>query len=66
HLIENFFSKIKHFRRVFSRFDKTISEYIGMIKLACTFIWLLRNYFCAQNLYNRICCCWTWYWLYQY
>ncbi|MBF6999479.1 IS5/IS1182 family transposase, partial [Francisella tularensis subsp. holarctica] len=25
---------------VFSRFDKTISEYIGMIKLACTFIWL--------------------------
>ncbi|NCI26612.1 IS5/IS1182 family transposase, partial [Francisella tularensis subsp. holarctica] len=50
HLIENFFSKIKHFRRVFSRFDKTISEYIGMIKLACTFIWLLRNYFCAQNL----------------
>ncbi|AJI52227.1 transposase DDE domain protein [Francisella tularensis subsp. holarctica] len=66
HLIENFFSKIKHFRRVFSRFDKTISAYIGMIKLACTFIWLLRNYFCAQNLYNRICCCWTWYWLYQY
>ncbi|ORU06795.1 IS5 family transposase, partial [Francisella tularensis] len=53
HLIENFFSKIKHFRRVFSRFDKTISEYIGMIKLACTFIWLLRNYFCAQNLNIR-------------
>ncbi|MDE5004801.1 IS5/IS1182 family transposase, partial [Francisella tularensis subsp. holarctica] len=25
HLIENFFSKIKPFRRVFSRFDKTIS-----------------------------------------
>ncbi|ADA78072.1 transposase DDE domain protein [Francisella tularensis] len=40
HLIENFFSKIKHFRRVFSRFDKTILAYIGMIKLACTFIWL--------------------------
>ncbi|MED7787578.1 IS5/IS1182 family transposase, partial [Francisella sp. 19X1-34] len=40
HLIENFFSKIKHFRRVFSRFDKTISAYLGMIKLACTFIWL--------------------------
>ncbi|ORU04715.1 hypothetical protein ACC87_07590, partial [Francisella tularensis subsp. holarctica] len=53
HLIENFFSKIKHFRRVFSRFDKTISEYIGMIKLACTFIWLLRNYFCAQNLVTK-------------
>ncbi|EDO66167.1 predicted protein [Francisella tularensis subsp. holarctica FSC022] len=38
HLIENFFSKIKHFRRVFSRFDKTISAYIGMIKFVCIFI----------------------------
>ncbi|MDE4976233.1 IS5/IS1182 family transposase, partial [Francisella tularensis subsp. holarctica] len=28
HFIENFFSIIKHFRRVFSRFYKTISEYI--------------------------------------
>ncbi|AJI60688.1 transposase DDE domain protein [Francisella tularensis subsp. novicida U112] len=40
HLIENFFSKIKHFKRVFSKFDKTISAYPGMIKLAFTFIWL--------------------------
>ncbi|WP_150468507.1 IS5 family transposase [Francisella sp. SYW-9] len=40
HFIENFFSKLKHFRRVFSRFDKTISVYLGIIKLACTFIWL--------------------------
>ncbi|MDE4970141.1 IS5/IS1182 family transposase, partial [Francisella tularensis subsp. holarctica] len=32
HLIDNFFSNIKHFRRVFSRFDKTLSEYIGRIK----------------------------------
>ncbi|MDE4994436.1 IS5/IS1182 family transposase, partial [Francisella tularensis subsp. holarctica] len=46
--------KIKHFRRVFSRFDKTMSEYIGMIKLSCTFIWLLRNYLCAQNLINIV------------
>lgn len=38
HLIENFFSKIKHFKRVFSRFGKTISVYLGMITLACTFI----------------------------
>ncbi|MDE5028380.1 IS5/IS1182 family transposase, partial [Francisella tularensis subsp. holarctica] len=51
YLIENFFYKIKHFRRVFSRFDKTFSEYIGMIKLSCTFIWILRNYFCAQNIF---------------
>ncbi|KFJ68092.1 transposase DDE domain protein [Francisella tularensis] len=39
HLIENFLLlKLSYFRRVFSRFDKTILAYIGMIKLACTFI----------------------------
>ncbi|MDE4996710.1 zeta toxin family protein, partial [Francisella tularensis subsp. holarctica] len=27
-----------------------ISEYIGLIKLACTVSWRLRHYFCAQNL----------------
>nr|WP_232310109.1 MULTISPECIES: transposase [Francisella] len=40
HLIENFFSKIKHFRRAFSRFDKTCSAFLGFIALASTFIWL--------------------------
>ena len=49
HLIKNFFSKIKHFKRVFSRFDKTISAYIGMIKLAFGYI---EKLFCAQNLIN--------------
>ena len=39
HLIENFFSKIKHFRRVFSRFDKTVSAFLGFIHLAGTLIW---------------------------
>jgi transposase len=40
HLIENFFSKIKHFRRVFSRFDKTISSYLGFINFAGALIWM--------------------------
>ena len=40
HLIENFFSKIKHFGRVFSRFDKTCSAFLGFVALASTFIWL--------------------------
>ncbi|MBK2357824.1 transposase, partial [Francisella hispaniensis] len=40
HLIENFFSKIKHFRRIFSRFDKTCSAFLGFIALASTLIWL--------------------------
>jgi len=40
HLIENFFSKIKHFRRVFSRFDKTIANYLGFINFAGALIWM--------------------------
>ena len=40
HLIENFFSKIKHFRRVFSRFDKTPLSYLSFIQLATAIIWL--------------------------
>ena len=41
HLIENFFSKLKWFRRVFSRFDKTASSYISFVQFAASII-LLR------------------------
>ncbi|WP_410521014.1 transposase [Candidatus Tisiphia endosymbiont of Beris chalybata] len=34
HLIECFFSKLKHFRRVFVRFDKKASSFIGFIAFA--------------------------------
>ena len=40
HLIECFFGKIKHFRRVFSRFDKDISSFMGFLNIVGTFIWL--------------------------
>ena len=40
HLIECFFGKLKHFRRIFSRFDKTIKAYMGFLALASTIIWL--------------------------
>ena len=39
-LIEVFFSKIKHFRRVFSRFDKTTSAFSGFLHLAGALIWM--------------------------
>jgi transposase len=29
HLIECFFGKIKHYRRIFSRFDKSVSVFMG-------------------------------------
>jgi transposase len=40
HLIECFFSKIKHFRRVFSRFDKTSNSFLAFLHFVSTFIWL--------------------------
>ena len=40
HLIECFFNKIKHFRRVFSRFDKKASSFMGFLTYASLIIWL--------------------------
>lgn len=40
HLIECFFGKIKNFRRVFSRFEKKASSYMGFLCFAATLIWL--------------------------
>jgi transposase len=36
HLIENFFAKIKEFRRIATRYDKTDASYSAMIYLAST------------------------------
>ena len=40
HLVECFINKIKHFRRVFSRFDKLARRYLGFVQLASVLIWL--------------------------
>ena len=40
HLVECFIGKIKHFRRIFSRFDKLARRYLGFLQLASTLIWL--------------------------
>ena len=40
HLIECFFSKIKHFRRIFSRFDKKASIFISFLHFGASLIWL--------------------------
>ena len=42
-LIERFFNKLKHFRRIATRYEKRASNYLAMIKLAAIRI-LLRNY----------------------
>lgn len=38
--IECFFSKIKHFRRVATRYDKLAAVYLGFVKLAAIHVWL--------------------------
>jgi len=40
HLVECFINKIKHYRRIFSRFDKTARNFMGFIRFAATLIWL--------------------------
>lgn len=40
HLVECFINKIKHFRRIFSRFEKLDSSYLGFLHFVGTLIWL--------------------------
>jgi transposase len=42
-LIERFFSKLKHFRRVATRYDKLAENFLAMVKLASMRLWL-RTY----------------------
>ena len=41
--IERFFNRIKHFRRIATRYEKRASNYLAMLKLAATQIWLRHN-----------------------
>ncbi len=40
HLIECFIGKIKHFRRVFARFDKYASRFLAFVRFVSIVIWL--------------------------
>nr|WP_228125242.1 transposase [Candidatus Methylospira mobilis] len=40
HLIECFFNKIKHYRRIFSRFEKTARNYMAFLHFVSALIWL--------------------------
>ncbi len=40
HTIECYFGEIKHFRRIFSRFDKSSETYLSFLCFADAFIWL--------------------------
>ena len=38
-LIERFFNKLKHFRRIATRYDKTASNFLAAVLLAATRLW---------------------------
>lgn len=40
HTIECFFGKIKHFRRIFSRFDKSSCTYLSFLYFVGSLIWI--------------------------
>lgn len=40
HLVECFIGKIKHFRRVFSRFEKLAHRFLSFLSFAAALIWL--------------------------
>jgi transposase len=41
--VERFFNKLKHFRAVATRYEKHATNFLALVKLAATRIWL-RNY----------------------
>lgn len=40
HLIENFFAKLKQYRAIATRYDKTAVNFLGAVHLAAAVIWL--------------------------
>jgi transposase len=40
HLIENFFARLKQYRAIATRYDKTARNFLGAIHLAAAVIWL--------------------------
>jgi transposase len=39
-LVERFFGKLKHFRRIATRYDKLAENFLAMVKLASMRLWL--------------------------
>jgi transposase len=40
HLVENIFARLKHFRSIATRYDKLKRNYLSMLAMACSYIWL--------------------------
>jgi transposase len=40
HLVECFTNRIKHYRRIFTRYDKLARHYLGFLSFVATLVWL--------------------------
>ena len=40
HLVENFFARLKQYRAIATRYDKTARNFLGAIHLAAAMVWL--------------------------
>ena len=40
HAVENLFARLKHFRSIATRYDKTARNYAAMVAIGCLLIWL--------------------------
>ncbi len=40
YLVECFFHNLKRFRAVATRYEKTATDYLGLVQLACAWLWL--------------------------
>ena len=40
HLIENFFARLKQYRAIATRYDKTARNFLGAVHLAAAMVWL--------------------------
>ncbi len=40
HLVEIFFNKIKQYRRVATRYEKLVQNYLSMVLIACCMLWI--------------------------
>lgn len=51
-LIERFFSKLKHLRRVATRYDKLAANFLAMVQLASMRLWLRANESTAWSIFR--------------
>ena len=40
HLIENFLARLKQYRGITTRYDKTARNFLGAIRMAASIVWL--------------------------